>query len=70
MKAPPAGDSSSGAQALRPMRKDRPDETTAAACATMRDVTSSDLVTLDGDLLFHLAETEGLGIAGAVEAAE
>lgn len=67
--APPIGDSSSGAQAVRPARNDEvaTTTTTAAACATLRDVATADLVALDGDVLYHLDEPEGLGITDVTD---
>ncbi len=60
--APPSGDSSSGTQVVRPSRKDPSPAEVRLTCATMRDVATADLVALDGDVLYHLDEPDGLGI--------
>jgi hypothetical protein len=61
------GDSSSGAQHVRVERKEEPEP--PAACGTLRDVVPGDLVVVDGDLVLHLDETEGLGITNVADPA-
>lgn len=54
------GDSSSGAQSVHLERKE--EAAPPSECGTLRDVVPADLVTLDGDVLHHLDETEGYGL--------
>lgn len=60
--APLPGDSSSGTQEVRPPRSEPGAAELGAACATLRDVATADLVALDGGVLYHLDEPEGLGV--------
>jgi hypothetical protein len=66
-REPVRGDSSSGAQQVRAPRNEEP--ALLAECGTLRDVVAADLVTLDGDVLLHLDETEGFGLTSVVDPA-
>jgi hypothetical protein len=46
---------------MRSERKSE-DEPSGPACGTLRDVVAADLVAIDGDLVYHLDEGEGLAI--------
>lgn len=62
----PPGDSSSGAQAVRASRNE-PISSAGATCATMRDVAASDLVAVDGDVLYQLDEAEGFVVTDVAD---